>query len=58
MSDGTVALCVSTVHGRCTMGDKSPKSKGKLADQKQTRSDADSRKKEAAVSAKQIPKKK
>lgn len=40
------------------MGDKSPKSKGKLADQKQTRSNSDSRKKEAAVSAKQIPKKK
>ena len=40
------------------MGDKSPKSKGKLADQKQNRSNADSRKKEAAISAKQIPKKK
>ena len=41
-----------------TMGDKSPKSKGKLADQKQTRTDSDSRKKEAAASAKQVPKKK
>jgi hypothetical protein len=36
------------------MGDKSPKSKGKRADQKQTKSDTDSRTKQAAVAAKQV----
>jgi len=40
------------------MGDKSPKSKSKLADQKQTRVDQDDRKKQAAVAAKQVPQKK
>ena len=46
------------MHGEQTMGDKSPKSKGKLADQKQGKADTDARKKEAAASAKQVPKKK
>jgi hypothetical protein len=40
------------------MGDKSPKSARKLADQKQTKSDDDSRKKRDAVAAKQVPAKK
>jgi len=40
------------------MGDKSPKSKGRLADQKQTRADHDDRKKQAAITAKQVPQKK
>jgi hypothetical protein len=36
------------------MGDKSPKSKHKQADQRQSKSDEDFRKKQAAVSAKQV----
>jgi hypothetical protein len=40
------------------MGDKSPKSMRKLADQKQTRSKDDDRKKQAAAVAKQVPKRK
>lgn len=40
------------------MGDKSPKSKHKQADQRQTKSDEDYRKKQAAVSAKQVAVKK
>jgi len=41
------------------MGDKSPKSKHKRADQNQTKANEDSRKKQAAVTAKQVaPKKK
>ena len=38
-----------------TMGDKSPKSTQKRADQKQTRSNEDDRKKQAAKAAKQVP---
>jgi hypothetical protein len=41
------------------MGDKSPKAMRKQADQKQTKTNDDNRKKEAAVTAKQVaPKKK
>jgi hypothetical protein len=40
------------------MGDKSPKSMRKQADQKQTKTAEDSRKKQAAVSAKQVAAKK
>jgi hypothetical protein len=36
------------------MGDKSPKSKGKQAGQKQDRTDEDNRRKQAAVTAKQV----
>jgi hypothetical protein len=41
-----------------TMGDKSPKSMRKQADQKQARNNEDNRKKQAAVVAKQVPGKK
>jgi hypothetical protein len=37
------------------MGDKSPKSKNKQADQKQARTNEDNRKKQAAATAKQVP---
>jgi hypothetical protein len=37
------------------MGDKSPKSMRKREDQKQTRTSEDSRKKQAAETAKQVP---
>lgn len=40
------------------MGDKSPKSMRKRDDQKQTKAGEDSRKKQAAVVAKQVPAKK
>jgi hypothetical protein len=40
------------------MGDKSPKSMRKRDDQKQSKVREDSRLKQAAVSAKQVPKKK
>jgi hypothetical protein len=40
------------------MGDKSPKSMRKQADQKQTKTDENSRKKQAAVTAKQVATKK
>jgi hypothetical protein len=41
------------------MGDKSPKAMRKQADQKQTKTNEDNRKKEAAITAKQVaPKKK
>jgi hypothetical protein len=40
------------------MGDKSPKSMRKRDDQKQTKSGEDNRKKQAAVTAKQVPAKK
>ena len=40
------------------MGDKSPKSKRKGEDQKQTRTNEDVRKKQAAATAKQVPKRK
>jgi hypothetical protein len=38
-----------------TMGDKSPKSMRKQADQKQARNNEDNRKKQAAAAAKQVP---
>jgi hypothetical protein len=37
------------------MGDKSPKSARKRADQKQTKTNEDDRKKQAAAAAKQVP---
>ena len=40
------------------MGDKSPKSMRKRADQNQTKTNEDNRKKQAAVSAKQVAQKK
>jgi hypothetical protein len=40
------------------MGDKSPKSMRKRDDQKQTKTSEDNRKKQAAVTAKQVPSKK
>jgi hypothetical protein len=40
------------------MGDKSPKSMRKQADQKQTKTDQDNRSKQAAQTAKQVPVKK
>jgi len=40
------------------MGDKSPKSKHKQADQKQSKSNEDSRRKQAAITAKQVATKK
>ena len=51
-------MCVDHVHGGATMGDKSPKSKGKRDDQKQNKTNADNQKKQAAVAAKQVPQKK
>ena len=40
------------------MGDKSPKSMRKKSDQKQSKADEDNRKKQAAVTAKQVANKK
>ena len=40
------------------MGDKSPKSKHKQADQKQSKTNEDNRRKQAAVTAKQVATKK
>lgn len=40
------------------MGDKSPKSMRKQADQKQARTTEDNRKRQAATAAKQVPTKK
>ncbi len=40
------------------MGDKSPKSMRKQADQKQSKTDQDNRNKQAAVTAKQVANKK
>ena len=40
------------------MGDKSPKSMRKRAEQSQTKSSEDSRKKQAAIAAKQVAQKK
>jgi hypothetical protein len=40
------------------MGDKSPKSMRKRADQKQVKASEDTRQKQAAVTAKQVPTKK
>ena len=37
------------------MGDKSPKAMRKKSDQKQSKTDEDNRKKDAAVAAKQVP---
>jgi len=49
-----IALSANRAHGELTMGDKSPKSMRKQADQKQAKSNEDNRKKQAAVSAKQV----
>jgi hypothetical protein len=40
------------------MGDKSPKSRQKLAEQKQSKTSEDNRRKQAAATAKQVPQKK
>jgi hypothetical protein len=53
-----IALSDPSAHGETTMGDKSPKSKNKRADQNQTKANEDSRKKQAAVTAKQVAQKK
>jgi hypothetical protein len=45
-------------HDAPTMGDKSPKSMRKKSDQKQSKADEDNRKKQAAVTAKQVANKK
>ena len=45
-------------HDERTMGDKSPKSMRKQADQKQSKTNEDSRRKQAAVTAKQVATKK
>jgi hypothetical protein len=55
---GTPVLSAGRAHGERTMGDKSPKSMRKQADQKQTKTDDDNRKKQAAVTAKQVAAKK
>ncbi len=52
------ALSPISAHGSRTMGDKSPKSMRKRADQNQTKTNEESRKKQAAVVAKQAPPKK
>jgi hypothetical protein len=53
-----VALLPISTHGDATMGDKSPKSMRKQADQKQTKTDQDNRSKQAAQTAKKAPAKK
>jgi hypothetical protein len=53
-----IALPTTSEHGESTMGDKSPKSMRKRDDQKQSKTSQDNRKKEAAATAKQAPKKK
>ena len=64
MVAGRLGLAVSlslsgiSAHDGRTMGDKSPKSMRKQADQKQSKSDESSRKKQAAVTAKQVASKK
>jgi hypothetical protein len=55
---GSLSLSFIRAHDGRTMGDKSPKSKHKQADQKQNKTDENSRKKQAAVSAKQVATKK
>jgi hypothetical protein len=49
-----MALSGTRAHDVRTMGDKSPKSMRKQADQKQTKTNDDNRKKQAAVAAKQV----
>ena len=53
-----VASAVIGAHGNRTMGDKSPKAMRKQAGQKQTKTNEDDRKKQAAVAAKQVAAKK
>jgi hypothetical protein len=54
-----IALSSTRAQGNPTMGDKSPKAMRKQADQKQTKTNEDNRKKEAVATAKQVaPKKK
>lgn len=53
-----IALPPIQVHVQATMGDKSPKSMRKQADQKQAKTSEDNRKRQAAVVAKQVPAKK
>ena len=55
-----LALSLSSIraHDARTMGDKSPKSMRKQADQKQSKTDENSRKKQAAATAKQVATKK
>jgi hypothetical protein len=53
-----IVLSPMSAHGNPTMGDKSPKSRQKLADQKSTKTSADNRQKQAAMTAKQVPQKK
>jgi len=53
-----VAAPFVRAHGGSTMGDKSPKSIRKRADQKQDRVDEGNRKKQVAIAAKQVVAKK
>jgi hypothetical protein len=53
-----IALPPIGAHGNRTMGDKSPKAMRKQAEQKQTKTNEDSRQKQAAVTAKQVATKK
>ena len=53
-----IAQAPTNAHGNRTMGDKSPKAMRKQADQKQTKTNEDSRQKQAAVTAKQVATKK
>src|SRR3954447_24785465 len=53
-----VSLFGIRAHDAPTMGDKSPKSMRKKSDQKQSKTDEDNRKKQAAVTAKQVANKK
>jgi hypothetical protein len=53
-----ISLFSLRAHDVRTMGDKSPKSMRKQADQKQSKTDEDTRKKQAAASAKQVAGKK
>ena len=54
----SVSLSGIRAHDAPTMGDKSPKSMRKQADQKQSKTDESNRKKQAAVTAKQVAVKK
>ena len=53
-----MALSPARAHAEPNMGDKSPKSLRKQADQKHTKTTEDDRKKQAAVTAKQVQVKK
>ena len=53
-----IALPATCAHRDSTMGDKSPKSMRKRDDQKQSKTSEDNSKKQAAATAKQVPKKK